>query len=171
MQANRKLLKLKVKEGEIFLKYHRPDEDSAFPETITIESAEPPRQELKDAMQNMVDHVIAIAELPASWREKLTVRGVTITRNDIDGLVITALRKLDGSNSPLVINTPHFTREERDENQDTNVYSFECGRDLDQLEKEAFLYADGKRQQHQLFAPEPADHETLLPMEADPLSV
>jgi len=147
MQGNRELLKLKIKDSDVFLKYRKPEEDSAYPETITIESSEPPKQELRAALQQMVEHVIDIAELPVAWRDELTVVGVTVTRNDVEGLVITALRDLDGSNSPLVLNTPHFTREERDENQETNVYSYECACDLDELERLAFEYADGDRGQ------------------------
>lgn len=152
--STRELLKLKVKDGEVVLKYQVVG--SGFPETITIESTEPPRKELTDALQAMARHVIKMCELPDLWWKDLTVRGVTITRNDVDGVVITALRELDGSNSPLVLNTPHFTREGQNEEQELGIYSLGCGNDLDALERLAFEYVDGKRQQEALqFEPEP----------------
>lgn len=158
---DRELLKLKVKDGEVVLKYQIVG--SGFPETITIESTEPPRKELNEALQVMVDHVIAMCELPPTWRESLTVRGVTVTRNDVDGLVITALRDLEGSDSPLVLNTPHFTREGQNEEQELGIYTFSCGENLDELEKLAFEYADGKRKQQVLdFSEEPEAEPDLV---------
>lgn len=148
MDSVRELLKLKIKDNEVFLKYQVTG--SGFPETVTLESTEPPRKELRDALQKMVDHVVDLCELPPSWREDMTVRSVTVTHNDVDGLVITALRDLDNSNAPMVVNTPHFTRSGRDENQEPGIYSCDCGRDLDELERLALEYADGRRQQQVL---------------------
>lgn len=157
---DRELLKLKIKDGEVFLKYQVTG--SGFPETITIESAEPPKTELKDALQLMAEHAIEMCELPPEWLADMTVRSVTITRGDVDGLVITTLRDLEGSQAPMVINTPHFTRDGRDENQELGIYSFRCGKDLDQLEKLAMRYVDGERQQKEFSFDEAAEPDLVL---------
>jgi len=94
-----------------------------------------------------------LGELPGHWREFLTMRGVTVTwTNGVQGLVLTALRTLSGSNSPMTINTPHFTRESynEDDESDMGIFSLECGEDIDYLEAAVFRFVDGARAQQEL---------------------
>lgn len=141
-------------DGKIFIKYECPSSASSVSDVFTMESCEAPVQELKDALQKMRDHVIDICEFPPPMNSGITIRGVTITYNDddIQGLVITALRGLTYSNAPLIVNTPHFTREPYSEgaDPDMNVFSTECAEDLDGLERLAFLYVGGQRAQQEL---------------------
>jgi len=148
----RRLLKFKMsKEGDLFIKYEQDGDNGV--DIITLETPDLPSKELGDAFNKMVDHVIAIGELPGHWREFLTMRGVTVTwTNGVQGLVLTALRTLSGSNSPMTINTPHFTRESynEDDESDISIFSLECGEDLDYLEAEIFRFVDGARAQKEL---------------------
>lgn len=150
---NKRLLKFKYKPGEILVKYEQSNNSTGVNDTITLESGEEPTGELLQALQQMADHAVEICELPLSMKSGLTVRSITCTyTNDVQGLVITTLRELDNSKSPMVINTPHFTREpysETDEDE-MNLFSFECADDLDTLEKLVFSYINGERAQGQL---------------------
>jgi hypothetical protein len=139
----RRLLKFKLKDNDVLVKYERPSDDAAVPDTVTLESGEAPRTELRQAMAAMAEHAIDICELPHDW--DLKVIGISRTYGDFPGVVITALRDLDGSNAPMVINTPHFLEDSED--SDMNVYSIECGESLDELERLIFEYVDGARKQ------------------------
>ena len=52
----------------------------------------------------------------------------------------------------MTINTPHFTRESynEDDESDISIFSLECGEDLDYLEAEIFRFVDGARAQKEL---------------------
>lgn len=151
--SQRRLLKFKLKDDDVFVKYERDSDSAAVPDTVTLESGEAPRKELRDAMQALREDVIEMTELPIEEGE-LKVTGVSFTHGDYDGVVITALRELDGSNSPLVLNTPHFN-DGNDNDSDMNVYSMECRERLDELEELVFRYVDGERQQLELEEAEP----------------
>ncbi len=147
----RRLLKLKYKQKEnlVFVKYEE-DRKNDITDTITLETTDPPRNELVSALQTMAKHLVDIIEAPGSWRDHIVITSVTVTwSNDVQGLVITGLRTLDNSNSPMVINTPHFTRVSYNEesNSDMNIFSYDCGLDLDNLCEYVFRYVDGDRKQ------------------------
>jgi hypothetical protein len=113
----KKLIKFKVdSEGAVLVRYQIEHQDEAI-DTVTLESSDAPSQALGDALQKMADHL----------------------------LVITAKKDLAGSHAPLIVNTPHFTREpyNEDSDDDTGIFSDECGADLDELERLALLFAEG----------------------------
>jgi hypothetical protein len=143
-----RILKYKYKDGVSFIKYEKNTKDTKIPEQITLETYDVPLDILPERLQAMARHVTAICELPDTITESLTVIGITITYSgDSQGLVITALRELENSNSPMVINTPHFTRTDSDK----NVYSTRCGIDLDALVEAIKDFINGDRAQKQLF--------------------
>lgn len=151
MSDQRRLLKFKLKDSDVFVKYEKPSESAAIPDTVTLESGEAPRSELRDAMKALRADVVEMTELPID-EDELTVIGVSFTHGDYDGVVVTALRELENSNAPLVLNTPHFTN---DEEADVGVYSMDCQERLDDLESLVFAYVDGERQQLELEDAEP----------------
>jgi hypothetical protein len=147
----RELLKFKKdSEGNYLVKFQE-NKGELKVDTITIESTDTPRKELLDALQAMATHALSMCEFPSTW--KLNVIGVTVTHtNDVQGLVITSSRDLEGSNAPLIINTPHFTREPYNETDESGmgIFTGECGMALDRLEKLALKYVDGARAQLEL---------------------
>ena len=148
-----RLLKLRYSpEDGVIVKYEKVSGDDGPAETITLESAERPRQALKDALKVMAEHLCTIAELPSTWAEKTEIRGATLTwTQDIRGVVITGLRTLKGSNAPLVLNSPHSTESPYNEGEDDiGVYNGDCGEALDELESQAMAYVSGDREQLQL---------------------
>jgi hypothetical protein len=119
------------KSGDVVVK-RQVELKGAF-DTITIESNDEPAEALKRALQDLAPYVCRLCEFPASWEDEITVRGVTV-KPEVGadpGLTITALRRLQHSDTPLVINTP-FSKA-------SGVLSMA----LDQLTEKALAYAKG----------------------------
>jgi len=161
-ERKRELEKLKIKDETILIRYRVTGGEGRYPETITLEGTEPPLEALKAALQGMAEHAVRMMEAPAHWAEELTVLSVTVTHHDVDGLVITSLRKLDNSDAPLVLNTPHFTFGARDDFQELGIASTECIETLDQLAALAFDYVDGERKQRVLEFETRAEPDLIL---------
>ena len=142
----RRLLKLKADGDAVLVKYDELDgEDDG--DTVTLESSDPPLPALREALQAMAEHMVAICELPARWTEEIRIVGVTVTySDDARGLVITGLRRLQGHAAPLVLNSPHAT----DAEAEKGAYTLGCGLALDELEEEVWRYVQGERAQLQL---------------------
>jgi hypothetical protein len=143
----RGLLKLKIDGDDVLVKYVEREGGEDDGDTVTLESSDPPLPELREALQAMAEHMVAICELPAKWTEEIRIVGVTVTySDDVRGLVITGLRRLQGHAAPLVLNSPHATNEEKEQ----GPYTVACGPALDELEEEVWRYVDGERAQLQL---------------------
>jgi hypothetical protein len=158
---SRRLLKFKYSDDGIVVRYEQTNDTIGEPDRFTFESKEEPRKELKDALAAMATHVVDICELTELESEiidRITVFGITRTYTVVDddrlvqGLVISARRSLTNSNSPMMINTPHFTDEPYSvtADPDLGVYSLECGEALHKLTKRIFAYVDGERAQQEL---------------------
>ena len=164
--GSRRLLKLKLgaKTNDVFIRYDQENRSSVTRDEFSIKSNEPPKAELRTALDTMAEHVIEICELPEDMKELLLVLGVSVSYNDdnIQGLIITCQRALKHSNTPMIINTPNFSREPYSEtaDPDVNVFSAECAESLDDLEEKAFAYVDGDRAQRELDFGEPKKPET-----------
>jgi len=120
---------------------------------VSFRSEEPARPELHDALSEMGRHLLSICEFPFEWRYEISVQGVTITYSDddIQGVVISGRRELKKSNAPLILNSPHISREPYSESSDgTSLYPPGCAEDLDTLERAALAYVDGARLQREL---------------------
>lgn len=166
---NRRIVKFKhkPKDSYIFIKYEY--DNNAYVDTVTIESHDEPHADLPRALQAFADHVATLVEFPMEYREGIEVIGVTWTwSNDIRGCVITARKDLEGSNAPLIINTPNFTEEPYNEDDETgmNLLASQQIEALDRLEKEVFAFVDGKRAQGDLFYDDgdPEDLEVTDPL-------
>lgn len=148
----RRLIKYKYKDGETLVKYETEHDEEGQYDTVTLETSDEPTQELYNALQGMAAHAREMIEAPQSWDEELKVLSVKLGYSgDVQGVVITALRALENNNSPLVINTPNFTREPYNEGDasDIGLFSAECATDLDRLEELVFRFVDGERAQGQ----------------------
>jgi hypothetical protein len=149
---NRRICKIKISKDDIgreqvTIKMEEPDMTGDFTQHL-IECKDAPHSDLRNALQSMGDHMKVNAEFPSTW--DVSIIGVTITHtNGVQGLVITGRRDLRHCNAPLIINTPHYTRESynEDDESDMGIFSSSCGDALDTLEREAIAYVDGKRSQ------------------------
>ena len=154
MSRRLRKFKLKASTGDIEVHYEQENGSTGTWDEFTMKSFEAPVSELEVALQDMDEHVIDICELPAVMRDQLTVSGVSISyTDDIQGVVITSMRSLSGSNGPMIINTPHFSAQPYGEGSDASmsVFSLECGAALEYLETQVFKYIDGERAQMGLF--------------------
>lgn len=152
---NRRICKVKIGKDDydrevVTIKLEEPDLADGFTSHL-IECKDAPHPDLRNALQAMGEYLKEHAEFPSTW--VVSVIGVTITHtNEVQGLVITGRRDLEKCNAPLIINTPHYTRESynEDDDSDIGIFSESCGDALDLLEKETLAYVDGKRSQGEL---------------------
>lgn len=147
------ITKIKVKKGEYTLSWEEYNERTTEWDKHTLVCKDPPREEFKERLQVMANHVTEICEFEQGATKKIVVNGITISySNDNNYLVIMALKELNNSKSPMVINTP--ARPATPNGACTKEYcmSNELSRDLSALEEEAWRYIEGDRAQASLFA-------------------
>lgn len=131
----RRLVKIHSGSEMTLVKYTKV-EDKGGSENVTLESADPPLKGLLKALDAMGNHLVEACELPEDWLEDIDVRGVSVTwKDEVPGIVISAIRKLQHSNSQLNIHTPPFEPKGA------------CKEALTALTREALAYVDGKRGQ------------------------
>jgi hypothetical protein len=168
---NRRICKVKIGKDDydrecVTIKMEEPDMTGGYTSHL-IECKDAPHPDLRNALKAMSEYLLEHAEFPSTWT--VAVIGVTITHtNEVQGLVITGRRDLENCNAPLIINTPHYTRESynEDDGSDIGIFSSSCGDALDLLEQEAIAYVDGKRSQGELdFDEEKAGGDTLDSLE------
>jgi hypothetical protein len=117
-------------------------------------------------MDSLGPHVKTICEVGTAWDDKkITVSGISVSSTGgIMGAVITAQVKLDSSQSPLNINTPHKPEEPYSEGgSDEYCLHPNAIRAIQYLLSEAKGYLDGKRAQQSI----DFDKDIKEPFEAD----
>lgn len=118
---------------------------------LSLLCAAPAKQSFYDALESLVPFVAEICEQPQTWAQSVEVRGVSFSyggENEVMGATISALKTLEKSNSPLVINTPHKSSEPYNEGGDETIcLSDEATAALYHLQRETQLYLDGHRAQ------------------------
>lgn len=138
--------KIKLKDGRTTIRYTEPVSGDEF----EINSIDPARPELSKALNALVDDVVEICELDMIDEDlhKITVLGVSFTYTQGIGATITALKTLEFSASPLVLNTPHKFSECENEMQ---MLTTEAVARLKNLIVECNRYINGDRAQGKLF--------------------
>lgn len=114
------------------------------------------RPEFYRALAALSEDVIELCELPDDYEERITVKGVSFSyggEKKVMGAVIIASMRLENSNCPLNLITPH---KPSDSYSDTEVpedmlLSEECISRLDDLLHETVLYIKGDRAQASMF--------------------
>ena len=116
--------------------------------TTTFESKEDPEPGLNRALQALAPLVLRMIEAPEDWGA--LVKGVSVKHpGDQRGLVVTAVREIEATNSPFVVNTPYLL--ESGEGEETAPLAAKVFKALDALEKQAARYIAGHRAQGSLF--------------------
>ncbi|MEM3091567.1 MAG: hypothetical protein QXD05_00315, partial [Candidatus Pacearchaeota archaeon] len=68
--------------------------------------------ELKRLLNELKKYVCEVCELNESELNKIFITGISFSwTKDVMGVTVTALKELERSNTPLVINTPHKTED------------------------------------------------------------
>lgn len=132
-------------------------EDRANVDSIesTLTSHELPRPEFVAALNALTAWVVQCCELPSTYAEDMSVVGVTLSLGEHGGCVVTALRKVRGASSPVVINTPHVPSVPTSDGGPALPPTVNAL--LIQLEAEADRFWTGERAQADLFEGKRAD--------------
>lgn len=154
MSSNKRVTKIKVsKDGWIQVNYEELRNQKW--DQISLKCHDQARVEFYQALDQLKPCVLEICELKDAWPEDdtLTISGISYSyTNEILGATITALKSLDASNSPLVINTPFKTAVPYSESGDWEVcFTEEQTAALETMAEEALKYAEGERAQKSLF--------------------
>lgn len=145
-----RICKVKDDGDKVRIEYQRERADKQGYDDYSMSSVDRPTVAFTQALSALSADVVQICELPESDADKLTIRGVSVTwTSDIMGACITALKRLNTANSPLVINTPHLPSEDYGDN-DGPVLREETALRLHRLLLEAEGYIDGDRAQPSL---------------------
>lgn len=154
--------KIKYDGSKVRLEYEKVRKDGD-PDEFVLHSSDKPDPAFDAALQALAVDVVTICELIPSDTERLKVRGVTLTHtNDILGVVVTALKTLNTSNAPMVINTPHLPSESYSDNEDEPTTPTGMWERLVVLEAEALRYLNGERAQGDLFAEATSESEPAV---------
>lgn len=158
--------KYNERSGEVTLTLHN-DRGNESVDTLTFATTDRPSPALEKDLQALVVDLVEVAELPEDWKSEITVRGCTVTygKNGRMGLVIRGIRELEGSKTPLAINTPFFQEEFMDDDEaqtavELSVFGAETKNRVLDLEKRVIRFFNGhERQQLQLGLTETAEAE------------
>lgn len=121
----------------------------------TLESVQAPHPDLTNALQAFRRPVLELLELAdVGYEDGFTVVGVSLTTQEDGrrGVVVTCLKKLEGANAPLVLNTPYLAEPSEQNPDDDKALTGTWLELVEALEDEARAFIDGKRSQGDLFA-------------------
>ncbi len=112
--------------------------------------------EFYEALEALAQHVIELCELPATYTERIKVKGVSFSSGgdaEVMGATISAEMELDYSNCGLNLNTPHKpSAPYSDAEVDGDfLLSDDCIEALNNLVVQTEAYARGERAQMSLF--------------------
>ena len=148
--AEIRINKVKFKEGKIFIKFEKENKDSW--DQFSIRSLDAPLNSFLLSMEGLTEDVCRICEFSGECNySNLKVIGVSFSyTNDIMGATITALKTLESTSSPLVINTPHKPTEPYSGDDTSNCLSTTTVAKLELLCLEAKGYIAGDRAQMEM---------------------
>jgi len=114
-------------------------------------SDDQPEDGFTRALDAFGDVVLRILELPDTYGEGLSVRGVSLSYTDEDrmGCVVTCLKELAATDAPLVLNTPHLMELDLD-NPEQAAMPAEMEEAIEALCEAAERYVKGHRAQGDL---------------------
>ena len=153
---SKRITKVKVKDGKVEILLSE-NHGKVEKETV-FRCSELPHPDLNLAFSALESEVRDILEFDkvlggVVWPGKMEVIGVSWSYSetaDVEGATITALVRLDTTNSPLVINTPHLPFGQYSDQGNQPVMDDFGIRKLEKLRAEAQKYMDGKRAQAEM---------------------
>lgn len=152
---NMRLTKIKVKDKFILLRWEKFESSTKNWDIYELESADPPRPELREELEKWSAHIAKICELPEEYAKRITVRGISISyTEDGLGIVASGTMELKTNAAPLCINTPYKPDSVGENMSEDFALTGEQWQDLDDLCEEAYRYINGDRAQQNLFSQE-----------------
>ncbi|CAG0945174.1 hypothetical protein ANRL1_02181 [Anaerolineae bacterium] len=160
-----RFLKIKFKDGKVFIEYEVKRQDDKDPDQFSFSSADSPQPSFPAALQALAEDVVEMCELAETDTVKIEVKGVSFSyggADEIMGATIVAQKRLRYSNTALNLNTPHKASEPYSEGGDESLcLTDDCTKRLTRLMDEAKQYIEGVRAQMDLFALKEAVDEHL----------
>jgi len=153
----RRFKKIKYKKGKVTLVWEQLNKAKEW-DSYSMESTEAPSPSFDMVLQGLRRQFLEEVELAMLEPEKFTIGSVSISWVETEevgtvmGAVISALRELETSNSPLVLNSPFKPEKPYTEDGDYDVCLH--GETVDAIKllfDEAELYLEGDRAQTNLF--------------------
>jgi hypothetical protein len=143
--------KIKFDGTRMRLEYEVIRRGGGDPDEYSLQCADLPLVDFRNALRALVDDVCVICEFPTSEASKVKVLGCSITYKDgILGAVLTATKDLMTSPAPLILNTPHLPEKPYGESGGSMLPANTVRR-VRALCVEAQRYLDGDREQGSLF--------------------
>lgn len=148
--------KVKVtKDNKISMIYEQKSKSGFTWDEYSFTCSEEARPGFYRALKDLAQDVIAMCELPGSYLDKITVKGVSFSYAEgIMGAVITSSMSLDKSYQGLNLNTPHKASAMYNPDtpaDDMQLLDSKCIERLETLQEEAEVYIKGDRAQGTLF--------------------
>jgi hypothetical protein len=147
-----RLTKVHSTGDEVTIKYEVKN-DQQETEIRELPAGGAPAPEFTGALQAFGAYVLELCGFTKKWGEEITVRGVTIQyQNDRPRVTVSAVRPLERTNAPLVINTPRCAVPDDDVDEEpTEGPATQLPGLLEALLKETIRYLNGHRQQMDVF--------------------
>lgn len=143
--------KIKFNSEGVALEWKTPAENAKLGEKVhhRLVSENEPVKSFIDALASLRAMVGEILAVPDEWAEGLRVIGCSINYEDDGrrGFVITALKDLEATNSPCVINTPHLREDDHSGEQGGKFADESLVFRVQALCSEAAKYVQGERAQ------------------------
>lgn len=150
----RQFNKIKFDGSHVYLAYDEINEETGAKNEHTVKSTEKPTPAFISTLGSLRSDVAEWVDQLNEWGNNLDIRGVSLSWTDgIMGACITALKPLENSRSPLVINTPHKPKtpySEGDPDGDNYCLTTDCAEAIERLIKVAEGFLDGERAQTSL---------------------
>ena len=148
---NTRIKKVGYKKGKTSIAWEKENEKGEYDE-FTMTCMQVPKASFFTALSALKPHVMEMCEFPDEYQDNIDVTGVSYSfSNGVMGATITALKTLQYSTSPLVINTPHKPAGAYSEGgDDANCLSDLAIKALELVASEAEQYLRGDRAQAEL---------------------
>lgn len=145
-----------TKDKKVHVIYEKSYKNECWDE-YSFTCSDAPAPEFEKAMAALAPFVIEMCELNPKHQSRISVRSVSASyagENDVLGIVISAQKGLEHSNSPLNINTPYKIQEpykEGAEGDQLQLMPPNCSECIQELFDQAEKYIKGHRLQTDLF--------------------
>ena len=134
----------RAKDGRMTLRWLEPNEGKE-PDERTLRSYDAPADRFLAALDKLCATALSVMECPKQWVEDSRLVSITIRRQDgsVKSVTLSALRRLQNANQPLVLNTHPVAWDE---------LAAPARNKIESVCTEADAYIDGERKTDSLFS-------------------